>query len=233
VARGYRKAITRARRLIYIEDQYLWSSEVAEVFAAALAANPHLRLIAVVARFPDQETTLTRIPQLLGRERALDVLRAAGGDRVAVYSPENRAGTPVFVHAKVCIVDDTWAAVGSDNLNVRSWTYDSELTCAVLDQSGRVPRELRERLGREHLGRAGPDHSPIRLQDMFDAFARCAQRLDAWYANGQVGPRPPGRLRRYEAPTQHALTRLWAAPFYRLICDPDGRSPAMRRRGDF
>ena len=26
-----------------------------------------------------------------------------------------------------------WAIVGSDNLNLRSWTHDSELSCAVLD----------------------------------------------------------------------------------------------------
>ena len=37
------------------------------------------------------------------------------------------------MHSKVCIVDDVWMAVGSDNLNRRSWTHDSELSCAVID----------------------------------------------------------------------------------------------------
>jgi phosphatidylserine/phosphatidylglycerophosphate/cardiolipin synthase-like enzyme len=233
VARGYRKAIARARELIYLEDQYLWSSEVAEVFAEALVANPGLRLIAVVPRFPDQSNILTRLPQLLGRARALEVMRAVAGDRVAAYSPENATGTPVFVHAKVCIVDDTWAAVGSDNLNLRSWTYDSELTCAVIDGSGRYARDLRERLGREHLGRSPADRAPIEAADMFDAVARSAARLDDWYANGQVGPRPPGRLRAYEPPGLHPLTRLWATPIYRFICDPDARPRALRRRREF
>jgi phosphatidylserine/phosphatidylglycerophosphate/cardiolipin synthase-like enzyme len=122
IARGYCKAISQARRLIYLEDQYLWSPEVADVFAQALANNPELRLVAVVPAFPDQASVFTRVPQLLGRSRALNVMRRAGGDRVAVYSLENEVGTPVYVHAKVCIVDDVWATVGSDNLNLRLGT---------------------------------------------------------------------------------------------------------------
>ena len=72
-------------------------------------------------------------PNLLGRAAALEMLQRAGGDRVGVYFLENEAGTPIYVHAKVCVVDDTWAIVGSDNFNRRSWTHDSELSCAVID----------------------------------------------------------------------------------------------------
>jgi phosphatidylserine/phosphatidylglycerophosphate/cardiolipin synthase-like enzyme len=53
---------------------------------------------------------------------------STGNERVAVYSPENEAGTPICVHAKVCVVDDTWSIVGSDNFNRRSWTHYSELS---------------------------------------------------------------------------------------------------------
>ena len=52
-----------------------------------------------------------------------------------VFDVENHEGTPVYVHAKVCVVDDVWASVGSDNFNRRSWTHDSELSCAVLDDT--------------------------------------------------------------------------------------------------
>ena len=55
--------------------------------------------------------------------------RKAAPDRVHVFDLENHAGTPVYVHAKVCVIDDMWACVGSANLNRRSWTHDSELSC--------------------------------------------------------------------------------------------------------
>ena len=36
-----------------------------------------------------------------------------------------------------CVIDDVWMIVGSDNLNLRSWTNDSELSCAVIDERPR------------------------------------------------------------------------------------------------
>lgn len=134
VARAYAKVLSRARRLIYVEDQYLWSPEVARPFAAALRDNPDLRVIVVVPAYPDQDSRFSGPPQDVGRNQALAMLHKAGGDRLAVYSLENHQGTPVYVHAKVCVVDDVWMSVGSDNLSMRSWTYDSELTCAVIDE---------------------------------------------------------------------------------------------------
>ena len=93
-------------------------------------------MIAVVPLHPDLDGA-SRVPQLLGRRRAmLEMLEAAPG-RVAVYGIENHAGTPVYVHAKACVIDDTWATIGSDNFNRRSWTHDSELSAVVVDRAGR------------------------------------------------------------------------------------------------
>ena len=253
VARGYTKVLQRAQRLIYIEDQYLWSVDVARTFARALRERPTLRVIAVVPHYPDQDGKISRPPNLLGRSRALRLLHSAGGDRVAVYGIENHSGTPVYVHAKVCVVDDVWAAVGSDNFNRRSWTHDSELGCAVIDETvderepgtsstpspaaepaRRYARELRLMLSREHLDRAeGDDADLVDPGSAFAAFARSASELDAWHASGRTGARPPGRLRPYQLAKLSRWTRLWAGVLYRLVYDPDGRPWNLRRRGGF
>ncbi|WNV75225.1 phospholipase D family protein [Geodermatophilus sp. DSM 44513] len=250
VARGYAKALTRARRLVYVEDQYLWSREVARVFAAALRRSPSLQLIAVVPRYPDQEGWLDLPAYFLGQSAALQSVLAAGGDRVQVVNPENEAGRPIYVHAKVCIIDDVWAAVGSANLNRRSWTHDSELTAAIVDEQldDRHPldpgglgdgarhfaRELRLTLMREHLGRAaGEDKDLLDADCAADAVRYAAARLDAWYAKGCRGPRPPGRLRSHPRHRGEQWGRRLVAPLYDLAYDPDGRPWRMRLRKQF
>jgi hypothetical protein len=65
IARAYHKALGQARHLIYLEDQYIWSPHVVCVFADALAANPDLRMIAVVPQFPDRDSPAYNAPQLL------------------------------------------------------------------------------------------------------------------------------------------------------------------------
>ena len=230
VARAYRKALTNARSLVYVEDQYLWSGDVAQVFAEALARAPELRMIIVIPRFPDQDGRASLPPNLLGRATALRLLRAAGGPRVAVYGLDNEAGTPVYVHAKACVVDDTWACVGSDNANRRSWTHDSELSCAVISTGADIShaRSLRLELAREHLGansQSGDLTDPV---ETFELFRRTAADLDSWVSSGRRGPRPTGQLRTYTQAALSRWTRLWAAPLYRVLYDPDGRPARMR-----
>ena len=40
VARGYTKAVARAERIVYVEDQYFWGHDVADVFARRCATTP-------------------------------------------------------------------------------------------------------------------------------------------------------------------------------------------------
>jgi phosphatidylserine/phosphatidylglycerophosphate/cardiolipin synthase-like enzyme len=234
VARAYSKALSRARSLIYLEDQYLWSADVARIFATPLRRHRELRMIVVIPLHPDQDGRWAGPPNLIGRRRAMRLLARAGGDRFAVYGLENAAGSPVYVHAKLSVVDDVWASVGSDNANRRSWTHDSELSCAVLgpdpsDPGSSWARTLRMKLAREHLGLVGDDAKPVVVDVentaiFFEEFARTAALLDAWHAGGCKGPRPPGQLRRYVPPKLAPLTRLWATLPYRLLYDPDGRT---------
>jgi phosphatidylserine/phosphatidylglycerophosphate/cardiolipin synthase-like enzyme len=250
IARAYLKALWRARRLVYLEDQYLWSEDVAQALADALRRSPELRLIAVVPRYPDEDGRLTGPPNRIGQQAALDVVREAGGDRVAVYDLENRHGTPIYVHAKVCVMDDVWAAVGSDNLNRRSWTHDSELSAAVLDQTRdeREPRDpaglgdgarafarqLRLRLWREHLGRGeGQDGDLLDPVEGFEAWRRTAAALKGWHEGGRQGPRPPGHAVDHDPGRVQPWAAWWANPVYKTLIDPDGRPRQLRRAGRF
>ncbi|MFL6150997.1 MAG: phospholipase D family protein [Ornithinibacter sp.] len=208
VAHANTKAVAHARRLVYLEDQYLWSEEVGRHFGTALRENPGLRLIAVIPMVPDEDGALTLPPQLYGRKLAMDLLMDAGGDRVAVYGLTSEAGYPIYVHSKVCVIDDVWASVGSDNFNRRSWSSDSEVACAVQDlrvsdRSMPVPRDsfalrVRRELVAEHVG-IHPDDVPDDPDAVWDLMAAAATALDEWYAAGH-GPRGRRHLPRPSAP---------------------------------
>ncbi len=240
VARGYTKALDRARRLVYVEDQYLWGRHIGDAFTRALREHPDLHVLAVVPLHPDLSGA-SAVPEQLGRRRALLQMRRAAPDRVGVYGVENHAGTPVYVHAKCCLIDDAWASIGSDNFNRRSWTHDSELSAVVVDtgqeDTGGYARPLRLRLAAEHLDRdeedPGATSDCVDPVGMFEAFRRSAERLDAWHDGGRVGERPPGRLRRLRVPEVGHLQRLWALPAYLTMHDPDGRPRSLRRRDAF
>ena len=255
IARAYTKAFAKARSLIYIEDQYLWSEEVAAGIAAALERNPELNVIAVVPRYPDSDGILGGPPKRVGQMRAISRMRRVAPDRVGVFDLENRAGTPIYVHAKICIIDDNWFTCGSDNFNRRSWTTDSELTCAVVDTtaSRREPRSsdtgqranmgpgasrplaygLRLQLWAEHLGLDQNDpqlHAPAAGLKLWNA---AADALDHWHATGRRSPRPNGHVRHHTTEPVPPLHRLWAEAANRLVVDPDGRPRRMRGTAPF
>lgn len=232
VARAFAKAVGRARRLVYIEDQYFWSSEMAEVLAGALRRHPTLQVIAVVPRIPDKDGRASGPPGRIAQERAMEIVRRAGGDRVGFFDLENDSGTPVYVHAKACVIDDVWATIGSDNLNRRSWTHDSELACAVIDETRdereprdpgglgdgarRFARELRLELWAEHLRTTRDDPSLLELEGA----------VDRWRAAAQGG----GRVRFHRNDPVPRVARPWAELVNRLVYDPDGRTWRDRRR---
>ena len=234
VARGCRKAVGKAERIIYLEDQYFWGEAVGHRFAKALEEHPDLRVVVVIPLHPDVEGK-SRTAELLGRARSLEQVLAAAPDRVAAYGLENHAGTPVYVHAKVCVVDDLWTTVGSDNFNRRSWTHDSELSAVVLDHDYGL--DLRLTLAAEHLDRLD-DVAAGELREvmadcvdprgMFDAYAASAARLEAWHRGGRVGQRPSGRLRPIPLPPLSRTARLVAAIPLEVVHDPDGRPGPLR-----
>jgi phospholipase D1/2 len=107
-----------------------------------------------------QRTTGWLEEETMGSARDLLLRRVAEADRhgrFRVYYPVNEAGEPVYVHAKVAVIDDRLLRVGSSNLNNRSLGFDSECDLAVEADPGRPEiaatiTGIRDDLLGEHLG---------------------------------------------------------------------------------
>src|SRR5207249_9961635 len=89
---------------------------------------------------------------------------------------------PVFIHSKICIVDDTFARVGSANLTNRSLGLDTECDLAI--ESGGHPRieaaiaRFRNRLLSEHLGVL-----PERVEEVVAAEGSGLTAVDSFQAS--------------------------------------------------
>jgi phosphatidylserine/phosphatidylglycerophosphate/cardiolipin synthase-like enzyme len=76
----------------------------------------------------------------------------AGSGRLLACTLMARAGRladPVYVHAKIAIVDDEWLTLGSANLNDHSLFNDTEMNVVTHDTA--IARQTRLRLWAEHL----------------------------------------------------------------------------------
>ncbi len=157
VERLHLDAIAAARRSIYIENQYLTSIAVVRALCERLreAAGPEV-MIVLPRRCPgwlEQQTV-----GLLRRRCLQELSQATVGDRLRVLYPQlPGVEDGVYVHAKVMVVDETLARVGSANLSNRSMGFDTELDLALAAEGNDGVRGtiagFRNRLLAEHLGR--------------------------------------------------------------------------------
>jgi phosphatidylserine/phosphatidylglycerophosphate/cardiolipin synthase-like enzyme len=161
---AYLRALHSARELIYLENQFLWSTEVVDVLADKLSHPPsdRFRVLVVLPTRPNNGADTTR--GQLGRLLAAD----DGNGRLLAVTVDARAGestSPLYVHAKIGVVDDRWLTIGSANLNEHSLFNDTEANIVVPDAA--LAREIRLRLWSEHLERplADVDGEPARIMD--------------------------------------------------------------------
>ena len=145
---GYLRALRSAEHLIYLENQFLWSTEIVDVLADKLRRPPHpdFRIVLVLPARPSSGADTTR--GQLGRLLAAD--DGAGRVLPATVTAYNTAGSgPLYVHAKIGVVDDKWLTIGSANLNEHSLFNDTEVNVLTLDPG--LARQTRLRLWAEHL----------------------------------------------------------------------------------
>lgn len=154
---AYLKLIGCARRHIYAESQYFASRRIAESIGRRLAEpdGPEIVLINPLS----SHGWLEPAAMDTARARLFEALhRLDRHGRFRVYHPYTSGGIPIYVHAKLMIVDDRVLHVGSSNMNNRSMRLDTECDVgfdADLPGNGAatgVIRTLRCGLLAEHLG---------------------------------------------------------------------------------
>jgi len=148
ILEAYVRALRSARRFIYLENQFLWAPEIVAVLVEKLAHPPSedFRMVVLLPARPNSGGDDT-----LGELAVLAEADAGRGHFLAcaIYSRDAQASRPVYVHAKVGIVDDVWLTIGSCNLNDHSLFNDTEANIVVCDP--RLARETRLTLWAEHL----------------------------------------------------------------------------------
>ena len=148
VLESYVRAIRSAQRLVYLENQFLWSPEVVDLLADKLRRPPcdEFRVVIVLPARANNghDDTMGQLGVLVGADDNAGRLLAA-----TIRSRTGHRDDRLYVHAKVGIVDDRWLTVGSANLNAHSLLNDTEMN-VVTDDAG-LARATRLRLWSEHL----------------------------------------------------------------------------------
>ena len=158
IAEAYIRALRGARKLIYLENQFLWSPEIVSILEDKLRRPPsdEFRIVVLLPARANNGADDTR-------GQLARLIREDGDGRFlacALYQPGD--AQPVYVHAKIGIVDDEWLTLGSANLNEHSLFNDTELNVVTCDPQ--LARETRLQLWREHLRREdvdGPAHEVV------------------------------------------------------------------------
>lgn len=208
----YVDLIARAERHVYAESQYFASRKVAEAIARRLDEPdpPEFVIINPVKA----DGWLEPIAMDTARARLFQALKQRDhANRLRIYHPVTTAGTPIYVHAKVTIIDDSVLRVGSSNFNNRSMRLDTECDVTIdATLPGNADEEatiagIRNDLIAEHLG-----CDPVTVARTVMATGSLIATIDAL--------RRPGRtLIDYEIPDLTAVEE-WLAD--NKILDPEG-----------
>ena len=218
---AHRNVILSARRLLYIEAQFFRSNQAADWIEAALARNPELEVIILIANAPEEIAFEGQVDNLAHRHgehlqaRALGrLLRKAGPSRVGLFTLakqepvkpneekfEETRGTAygsglIHIHSKLLIADDDVCLLSSANINGRSFDWDTELGFIWRQRDGTIA-EFRRRLWWQLFGGGLPEELSLRG---WRSVAIANSLAEPHERKGFVLPYQLGRARRFSRP---------------------------------
>jgi phosphatidylserine/phosphatidylglycerophosphate/cardiolipin synthase-like enzyme len=221
--------IGAAKMSIYAESQYFASRKIAEAIAARLAKSDCPEI--VIVNPLSAQGWLEPVAMDTARTRLVAALKQRDKhDRFRMYHPFTAKGDPIYVHAKVMIVDGRILRIGSANMNNRSMGLDTE--CDVTTDAGgkgqAAVRAIRDGLIAEHLGvsvksvaTAIDKHASIisaieELRGKGRTLRPYAipdlSTVETWLADNEVlDPESPSEM--FEATTSRGLFRRLRRPF--------------------
>lgn len=174
----YKDSIERARRYVYIENQYFTSRAVTDALVERLREPEGPEVVLVLPRHTGgwlEQVTMDAIRRL----RIQQLIHADHARRLRVcfpHQPGLDSGECITVHTKLMIADDCFVRVGSANASNRSMGFDSECDLAIVDPDGRGAIALLHRLLSEHLGSAPEDVA--RVRENSDSLGEAIDKLN-------------------------------------------------------
>lgn len=221
VRAAHREIILSAKRQLYIEAQFFRSADAAKWVEQALAANPELELIMLIANAPEEvafegqgDNLAHRHGEYLQAKALGRLLRKAGPERIGLFTLakqqavrpseeqfEESRGTAygsglIHIHAKLLIADDVHCLLSSANINGRSFDWDTELGF-LWSEPGETIAGFKQRLWRQLFAGGLPEG--LGLEGWRD-IARHNAAAEPEARKGFVLPYQLGRARRFARP---------------------------------
>jgi phosphatidylserine/phosphatidylglycerophosphate/cardiolipin synthase-like enzyme len=211
ILEAYTRALRSARKLVYLENQFFWSSEIAQILEEKVADPPSddFRVVLVLPANPNDGGDDTR-------GQLADLLECDGGAGRVLACTITALGElgpcPVYVHAKIGIVDDRWLTLGSANLNEHSLFNDTEANVVCCDPA--LARRTRLRLWSEHLEQPQRQLSGDTTRVIDDVWRPIAEEQRRRHDRGET---PTHRLS--QLPHLSRRTRRLLGPLQGLLVD--------------
>lgn len=186
-------AIRRAKKLIYLENQYFTSPVIAAALGERLAEwdGPEVVLVSTGG----SPSWFDRLTMDTARSEVLYRLEQADrNNRFFAFAPHTAEGQRIIVHAKVSIYDDQVLRVGSTNLNNRSLGFDTECDVAVAPGTAQGADAIR-RFRHRTLGHwIGVDAEAFgAAEDLTGSVGMAVHRFDTGRMQ-LLGATPPSRV---------------------------------------